>query len=335
MKKKYNEKFNIDWKNRLFHLSYSNGELLIWGRFSKFKNWEIQINNSYCNKKELSVEATSFKRLWGDFVFIFQFSLLFIWGTFVITDVRIWDFFTDKPVSWQEMENLDKIKRIGKPKYKYRKIKEKWFYNSKFLKLYNRNFLNDPYGITVDIAFFPLLVYTLLQVGFHQRHNFCIAINFNLSETKPLIEFELCLFSLFLKFEFGRNTVIRKANLKHISDFENLIKHSAKPYLLTDSDEDIVQLQIERKNLAYLNTVLKHIDITKLDTNEILIDGMYKEFYNAEIFDLLLNNILQFTNWEEVENSKDSYNPEAIAKLKAKYLQDQSEADSKGSPVKE
>ena len=92
MKKKYNEKFNIDWKNRLFHLSYSNGELLIWGRFSKFKNWEIQINNSYCNKKELSVEATSFKRLWGDFVFIFQFSLLFIWGTFVITDVRSWDF---------------------------------------------------------------------------------------------------------------------------------------------------------------------------------------------------------------------------------------------------
>ena len=62
---------------------------------------------------------------------------------------------------------------------------------------------------------------------------------------------------------------------------------------------------------------------------------MYKEFYNAEIFYLLLNNILQFTNWEEVENSKDSYNPEAIAKLKAKYLQDQSEADSKGSPVKE
>lgn len=335
MKKKYNEKFNIDWKNRLFHLSYSNDELLIWGRFSKFKNWEIQINNSYCNKKELSVEATSFKRLWGDFVFIFQFSLLFIWGTFVITDVRIWDFFTDKPVSWQEMENLDKIKRIGKPKYKYRKIKEKWFYNSKFLKLYNRNFLNDPYGITVDIAFFPLLVYALLQVGFHQRHNFCIAINFNFSETKPLIEFELCLFSLFLKFEFGRNTVIRKANLKHISDFENLIKHSAKPYLLTDSDEDILQLQIERKNLAYIKTILSKIDITKLDTNEILIDGMYKEFYNAEIFDLLLNNISQFTNWEEVENSKDSYNSEAIAKLKAKYLQDQSEADSKGSQVKE
>lgn len=331
MKNKKGQNFNINWKNKLFHLLYDNEELLIWGRFSKFKNWEIQINNSFCNKKELSIEATSFKRLWGDFVFIFQFSLLFIWGTFVITDVRIWDFFTDKPVSYQEMENLEKIKRIGKTKYKYRKIKEKWFYNSKFLKLYNRNFLNDPYGITVDIAFFPLLLYTLLQVGFHQRYNFCIAINFNLSETKPLIEFEVCLFSLFFKFEFGKNTVVRKANLKYISDFENLIKHSANPYLLTDSDEDIIQLQIQLKNLDYIKTVLSKIDITKLDTNEILIDCMFRDCYASKIFDLLLDKVPQFTNWEEVESYKDSYNLEAIEKLKARYMQRSFTKDNKNS----
>lgn len=197
--------------------------------------------------------------------------------------------------------------------------------------MYNRNFLNDPYGITVDIAFFPLLLYTLLQVGFHQRYNFCIAINFNLSETKPLIEFEVCLFSLFFKFEFGKNTVVRKANLKYISDFENLIKHSANPYLLTDSDEDIIQLQIQLKNLDYIKTVLSKIDITKLDTNEILIDCMFRDCYASKIFDLLLDKVPQFTNWEEVESYKDSYNLEAIEKLKARYVQSSFTKDRKNS----
>lgn len=90
-------------------------------------------------------------------------------GCFVIKIQEIWDEHTDKPVTWEEYEKLPK-KREGKPKYKSRRQgKEKWYFSSKFLKLFNLDFLNDPYGITIDLLVsFP--IYTSVQLGNHPRH---------------------------------------------------------------------------------------------------------------------------------------------------------------------
>lgn len=51
----------------------------------------------------------------------------------------------------------------------------------------------------------------------------------------------------------------------------------------------------------------------------------------SKIFDLLLDKVPQFTNWEEVESYKDSYNLEAIEKLKARYVQSSFTKDRKNS----
>ena len=66
---------------------------------------------------------------------------------------------------------------------------------------------------------------------------------------------------------------------------------------------------------------MNKIDITKFDTDEIIIESMYEDWYNSEFFELLLKNIQTFNKWDDVEKSCDCYNPDAITKLKERFSQ--------------
>ena len=48
---------------------------------------------------------------------------------------------------------------------------------------------------------------------------------------------------------------------------------------------------------------------------------MYEDWYNSEIFELLLKNIQTFNKWDDVEESCDCYHPDAITKLKERFSQ--------------
>lgn len=315
-----NKFYSFNFKNSLFKIHYGNGELLMHGRLSKFKKWELQLNNYFGHWNKIYIASTNFRKLWNDLVYTFEYSIGPFWGCFNITDVRIWDDHTDKPVLWDEMIKLQNVKREGKPKYKPRRQnKEKWYFTSQFLKLYNFDFLNDPYGITVDFAWFPFLIYSLIQIGIHPRHRFTLAIDADFSEIGPVFTFELCLFTLFVRFEIGKNTVVRRANFKYSKDFNTLVDRFANPYL--SDNGNILIHQIQRKNLSFIENILNKIDITKFDTDEIIIESMYEDWYNSEIFELLLKNIQTFNKWDDVEESCDCYHPDAITKLKERFSQ--------------
>lgn len=285
--------------------------------FTKYKNWEFQIDLRD-NWKEISLCSYFTRRLYNDFAYTSFFYLGPIFSYFVIADSRVWDDHTDKPITWTEMEELEKVKRIGKPKYKPRKRgKEKWYYDSAFLKIYNFDYLNDPYGITIDFSWLPLLFYSLIQVGISPIHKFGFHINASFLEKGPVIEFAICIFTFYIKLEFGKNTVIRKANRKSMKDFNLLVKLFANPYIVNQDDRrNIIQYQIERKDINFIQNILNKTDINKYNTDEIIECAMEKEWYNSDIFDLLLSSIHTFNNWSDIEKDSDCYNSDAISKLK-------------------
>lgn len=310
-----NKNSGFVFRSRYLNISYFSGEILIWGEvpFTEYKKYEIQANTSFGSWNLYSVSGAICKRFVSHVVYNFEYSLGPLWAHFEIYDVREWDDHTDKPMLWEEYEKLPEH-RDGKPKFKYRKIKEKWYFLSKYLKIYNLDFLNDSYGITIDFSAFPLLIYTMIQVGISNFKYFNIAFEANFLQIGPKFVFEICLFSFFIKFEVGKNTVVRKANLKRPEDFNNLIKIFANPYL-TDGWHNILQYQIQRKNKKYIENILEKIDVNKFHTDEIIIGAMYNDEYRSEIFDLLLENINKFANWEDIEQNRDIYHPEAIEKL--------------------
>lgn len=310
-----NKNSGFIFHSRYLNISYFSGEILIWGQipFTRYKKYEIQANTSFGSWNLYSVSGAICNKRPDHVVHNFEYSLGPLWAHFEIIDIREWDYHTDKPMLWEEYEKLPEH-REGKPKFKYRKIKEKWYFLSKYLKFYNLDFLNDPYGITVDFSAFSLLIYTMIQFGISKFLRFNIAFEANFSQIGPKFVFEICLFSFFIKFELGKNTVVRKANLKRPEDFNNLIKIFANPYL-SDDCCNVLQYQIQRKNKKYIENILEKIDVNKFNTDEIIIEAMYNDWYRGEIFDLLLKNINKFDNWQDIEQNCDCYHPEAIEKL--------------------
>lgn len=311
-----NKNYKTLLKSKYCNLAIFFGdELLIWGDipFTKYKKYEIQINSRFGRWSLYHISSFISKRILSHTVWQIEYSLGPYWANFNIYDIREWDYHTGMLMEWSEYEKLPEH-REGKPKYKERKEKEKWYFSSKFLKIYNLDFLNDPYGITIDFAWFPLLIYSLIQVGIHPRNRFNISFEADFSQIGPKVEFEICLFSVFLNLQLGKNIVVRKPNLKRPEDFNALIKYFANPYI-SDGSCNILQLQIQRKNKKYIENVLEKIDVSKFDTDEIIIHAMYKDWYRSEIFDLLLEKINKFDNWEDIEQYSDCYNNDAITKL--------------------
>jgi hypothetical protein len=213
------------------------------------------------------------------------------------------------------------INEISEMEYKYsnykiRKFgKEKWYFISTFLKIYNFDFLNKPNSITFDLAFFPLLIYTTFQIGINKEKTFQISLNFEFNENTPKFNFKFNLFSYFLKLELGENTIVRKANQKRIKDFQTLKKYLTNPYK-TLYFKNILQLQIIRKNITFIKYLLENIELEKFpSTDLILIEAAYKENYNEEIFNLLINKINRFNNWAEIDRMAGAFSIDAIQKL--------------------
>ena len=88
------------------------------------------------------------------------------------------------------------------PKYRYRKEKTKWFLNTRYLKIYNHNFLNDIFGRTIDLAFYKIPLYFKFQYGFDPLASF--DLQFDIMPNKnykgyPWFSFKITLFSLSAK----------------------------------------------------------------------------------------------------------------------------------------
>lgn len=294
--------------------SFSKNDIIISGKLSKYRNWELQIDKDLAIENDISFSICFYKRLFADLVSTIEINLgKFFWSAFVVNDTRIWDNHTDKAIPYDEYIKLSE-KREGKPKYKERRLnKEKWYYSSKFLKLYNTNFLNDPYGIIIDFACFPIPIYFSLQIGNHLRHKFCLGFNINKTPKGFVCETELCLFGYFIEFQIGENTVIRNANVKYIEDFNRLSSKAS----ISDI-KALLEKQIERKNLEYVKAIVHSNCAFKYqeDSDEFLILASYEDTFKKEIFDFLFANTQYFNSFAKIEEYIEFYNPYAVEKLK-------------------
>lgn len=99
-------------KTKFFKISINKYRILIWGRLSKYKYYEIQIEPGGMTSGGISISACIFKRLFADLVLCCEIDMgKLLWGCFVIKDTRIWDEHADKPVTWEEYENYPKNAR--------------------------------------------------------------------------------------------------------------------------------------------------------------------------------------------------------------------------------
>lgn len=301
------------FKTKFFKISINKYRILIWGRLSKYKYYEIQIEPGGMTSGGITISACIFKRLFSNLVFGCNIDLgKLLWCNFMINDPREWDEHTDKPATWEEYEKLPQ-KREGKPKYKSRRQgKEKWYFSSKFLKLFNLDVLNDPYGITIDLAWFQFPIYTSVQLGNHPRHKFCLSLDIGKTPAGFVCEFEFCMFGYFADFKVGQNTVARNVNLKYIDDFYRLVSKSEDVYI-----EMLLAEQIQRKNLPYIQAIVKSCDILQntKKSDEFIILASYDDTFREDIFNFLIENIIYFNGWDEIEKNINMYEPLAVEKL--------------------
>lgn len=270
------------------------------GSISKYKNFELEIETAM-DSFRFGISLAKFQHSWNDLICNFNL-VLGKWNiNFNITDTRKWN------------ESIT-LPEKGKVKCKKRRHYEKWFFTSQFLKLYNCDFLNNPYGITIDLAWFPFPVFTTLQLGKNPSDAFSFTFGISCANYEPWLACSLTFFSYKIEFEIGENTVLRPANLKYVDDFITLINRFANPYK-EFMCVNIVEYQVMHRNLPYLWQVLNMIDVNKFDTDNILLLAVNKNFYDKEIFNLLLNHINSFNSMDMLDNITGLHSKDAILKL--------------------
>lgn len=216
------------------HLFLINRILSGIGQIGKYKAWDFSLDMH----GENSLTFTSYiGRYAAHTLWFLEFSIFnLIYFQFDFYDNREWNYYTGKRVYISTEEEYNQLldnPNNKKPVYKERKKKAKWYYNSQFLKVYNFDFLNNPWGLTIDWAWFPTLFYTKFSFGVDKKYWFNINFDLNKEQnngtTGLTLKANLSLFSRFIEFEIGRNTVLREANLYHAEDFLTLINHGANP----------------------------------------------------------------------------------------------------------
>ena len=295
-------------KRKRFRLDISLDKVLSFFRVSKYKklNLEIFLENNF----NFNIAFICFirKRPSDDFKFVFNFVTSWLWFFIGLIDYRLWDYYTDKPiyVSYDEYNEICKS-RTSKPKYKYRKEKTKWFMNSKYLKIYNHNFLNDVFGRTLDVAFYKIPIYFKFQYGFDPFSSFCLGFDINPNENYkgyPWYNFQITLFSIMFKIEFGKNTIMREENLFDIKDFIALVNAKADLYM-ESNNQNVIEYLVNSNRYNYLKEAIKLIDINKFDKVELLTDILLNSYSSKKCFDLVLNSIDEIDIKELSEIIKD------------------------------
>ncbi len=304
------------------HLFLINRILSGIGQIGKYKAWDFSLDMH----GENSLTFTSYiGRYAAHTLWFLEFSIFnLIYFQFDFYDTREWNYYTGKRVYISTEEEYNQL--LGnpnnkKPVYKERKKKAKWYYNSQFLKVYNFDFLNNPWGLTIDWAWFPTLFYTKFSFGVDKKYWFNINFDLNKEQnngtTGLTLKTNISLFSRFIEFEIGQNTVLREANLYHAEDFLTLINHGADPNMQDEYGFNILSKQVEHKNLAFLWYAFKYVDLAKINTDNVLQEISYSWNYRQEIFEYVLSKINYVKNWEEIENLKDDFEPVAYQKLLA------------------
>lgn len=196
---------NINFRSRHFNVIINDMIFELFGHISRYKCWEFERWMNPQNEKRLGFEISYVIRVLDHYIFYLNLSIGSYNIRFELFDNREWDAHTDKFITWQDYCKLPE-KREGKPKIKYRKRgKEKWYFSSKYLKLYNLDFLNDPYGITVEVSHLPILFCSILQFGKNLYCNTGLKFNFIKTPQGLGCDFEISLLGYFIKLKIQKN----------------------------------------------------------------------------------------------------------------------------------
>ncbi len=227
---------------------------------------------------------------------------------------------------------------------KTRRKKYKEFYWSKFVKIYNNNFLHNSYGRTIE---FNLPCKHYLKIGFnHQDYYECkneTKLEFTINLNKDgcwcskdnFIRLKLCAFHHYLKIVLGKNHICRYSVLHSVKSLEQFRGAKINKALL---------------NYLFLNQIKPHetwifkkvialgIDLSKLYFSNLIYHLAFKPNYHKTSLDYILSvakeNCIRFfineknnTNAEIIQQLQE-YSPdfeESVLNQLIKYVETQEE----------
>lgn len=195
---------NINFRSKYFNILINDMISEMWGRIFRYKFWEFVIWRNSREDKTFGFDIAYYKRVLAHTNFESQLSFGIPNIRFGIYDDREWDFHTDNYITWQEFCKLPE-KREGKPKFKFRNWrKQKWYFSSKYLNVYNLNFLNDPYGVTIEFLYLPLLSCVTLKLGKEQDCSSGLKILLTKTPKEVVCNFKVNFWGYFLMFKIQK-----------------------------------------------------------------------------------------------------------------------------------
>lgn len=235
-----------------------------------------------------------------------------------IYDDVIYNFKEQRLMTTEEVilqDCLNKNVDINESKERRKKYKE--FYFSKFIKIYNNNYLNKPYGRTIELVL-PFNHY--LKLGFNHQHfynyknetNIEFAFNFDKGSSwcdkNCYVRFNLSAFKHYFKIVLGKNTINRYSVIH--SD-KSLAKITTKEF-----DENVLNRLFKNEIEPYQTWIFKKIvkmgiNLSKLDFDDLIYNLAFKHNYHKATLDYMLqvaqnnNARLYFLDENETKSNAD------------------------------
>lgn len=235
-----------------------------------------------------------------------------------IYDEVMYNFKEQRLMTTEEIISQDCLnKNIDTSEPKERRKKYKEFYFSKFIKIYNNNYLNKPYGRTIEFAL-PFNHY--IKLTFNRQHyynyknetNIEFACNFDKGnawcDKNRYIRLKLSAFKHYFKIVLGENTINRHSVIH--SD-KSLAKITTKNF-----DEKILNRLFEteikpHQTWIFKKIVNKGIDLSKLNFDNLIYQLAFKHNYHKATLDYMLqvardnNARLYFLDENETKSNTD------------------------------
>lgn len=322
----------IDFRSRYLNIVINDFFFELWGHIFGHKHWEFEIWKNSVDEKSIGFEVIQNFRVFAHQQFVLSILLGDYNFSFRLNDDREWDCHTDKFITWEGYCKLPEKSRYDKPKFKYRKQgKQRWYFSSKYLKLYNLDFLNDPYGLTAEFSGFPKLFCVIVQFGKNQYCSSGLKINITKTQKEIGCNFEVSLLGWFLGFKFQKN---KFTVFTQIIDSDKFFKYytmeneSDEPHIHVCVDLDNPKWQGKRfENFQPLKTVatikLLHKDDIYTCENLKFVDVYDAKIYNykQQICDWLNAPDLDLEKITNAEHAMRNYllsNPNCSSELRYK-----------------
>lgn len=317
----------INWQREKSFLEYEC-------RFYIGKNYVFEINGvgKFNLKNFFSIEAKVKRtRVKASFVFLGYHNLIRIGH--IVRD--FYDSHADKYYYWDDEKDKCYTDEDGQNEYSFTESRDevyKEFFNSKLMKIYNKDWLNCFYGRALEFAL-PFFHYLKVDFKkpFYNREwlGFRFILDF---ENGLLFKITLMLLKHELRFILAKNKLNRESNISSVSAVKRLLQLYKRSGKLPEKYFSYIELMIEKRKAASFIYMLKNTSFMAQDIKKYLTENDFEPIcpahnFSKPIFDSICNKIIELDvpidTWEyltEDNNYLESSAKEQLFAVRNEYI---------------